>query len=188
MKRIFKAVCIGLLSLIGILVIVGFFLPKQYSVTRTVVIQAPAETIFESVNNFRMWAHWSPWHNIDSTTQIQYGGPISDVGSSMSWKSENKKVGSGRQEITINEPNTYIKIALFFSGWDKPSHAIWTFKPITKNETSVTWSYQTETNNNIIYKYLSLLIMPMLGKNYEEGLQNLKKYVEKSHFLKPSFE
>jgi uncharacterized protein YndB with AHSA1/START domain len=178
--KILKFIFIALLSLLSVLVIVGFFLPSQYAVRQSITIQAPAEEVFQAVNNFKVWENWSPWHLMDPNQRVTYQGTAAGVGAIMAWHSKKRSVGSGKQEIVVSDPNRYIKMALAFEGWDKPTYATWAFKELPENSTHVTWSYETEVENHILHKYLCLLMQPFLKNNYKEGLARLKRYIEKA--------
>jgi ribosome-associated toxin RatA of RatAB toxin-antitoxin module len=178
--KILKFIFIALLSLLSVLVIVGFFLPSQYTVRESITIQAPAEEVFQAVNSFKAWENWSPWNLMDPAQHVTYQGPAAGVGAIMAWHSKKKSIGTGKQEIVASDPNRYIKTALAFEGWDQPTHATWAFKELSENSTQVTWCYETEVGNHILHKYMSLLMQPFLKKNYKEGLERLKRYVEKA--------
>jgi uncharacterized protein YndB with AHSA1/START domain len=112
--KILKKIVIGVVALLALLVLIGFMLPAKTHVARSVVINAPAETVFTLINNFHEFNRWSPWAQRDPETRYQFEGPESGVGAKMSWASDKPEVGSGSQTIIEAEANTTVVTALDF--------------------------------------------------------------------------
>jgi hypothetical protein len=177
--RLIKYIFIALLSIATLAFIIGLFLPSEYHLERSIIIQAPASSIFEEVDNLKNWQHWSPWKDRDPNARMTYEGPEAGVGSQMLWASNNPKVGEGSQEIIISTPNTFLSIRLTFKGWDGSATADWHFEEQAGGMTKVSWSHNSSIGKNVLYKYMSILMKPMLIKDYDRGLSQLKAYVEK---------
>lgn len=173
-----KKLLIGLLAVIALVVLIGVMLPSNIRVSQSILINAPADMVFEEVNNFKQWSHWSPWHKKDPTAVMTYEGPDSGVGCKMMWDSKNPKVGKGSQEIIKIIPNRHIEVALSFAGWNHITRANWDFEEREGNSTYVTCSYTSHTGKNIWHKYMAIMIKPSLEKDYIKGLQQLKAHVE----------
>ena len=94
-----KRVIIGLVTLIVLIVVIGFLLPRQVHVERSIVINAPQAQLFEALNSFKRFNEFSPWAALDPNTQYTYEGPESGVGAKMSWVSNDPDLGSGTNEI-----------------------------------------------------------------------------------------
>lgn len=174
MKKLF----LGLLTVIAIVVVVGLLLPSHARLSESIVINAPANTIFEELSNFKEWKNWSPWQKKDPNAITTYEGPDAGVGCKMNWDSKDPKVGKGFQEIIQSIPNKHIEVALSFAGWDHTTRANWDLKEQAENSTQVTWSYSSQIGNNILHKYMSIMINPSLKKDYIQGLQQLKAHIE----------
>ncbi len=174
MKKLF----IGLLAVIAVLVLIGVVLPSNTRLSESILINAPADMIFEEVNNFKQWNNWSPWQKKDPTAVMTYEGPDAGDGCKMIWDSKNPKVGKGSQEIIKSIPNRHIEVALSFAGWNHTTQANWDFEEREGNSTQVTWSYTSLIGSNIWHKYLIIIIKPTLRKDYIQGLQQLKAQVE----------
>jgi len=91
-----KKVILGILAAI-LLVIVGLcaivaMQPSEYKVTRTAVVNAPPEKVFDQVNDLHKWDAWSPWAKLDPNMKKSYAGPESGPGSTYSWAG-NDQVG-----------------------------------------------------------------------------------------------
>ena len=68
-----------------------------YTVTREVVVAAPAAAVRERLVDFRRWRDWSPFEDLDPGMQRTYTG--SGPGSSYEWAGS-MKAGAGRMELT----------------------------------------------------------------------------------------
>jgi hypothetical protein len=176
--KILKYIFGGALVLMMLIVVVGFFLPSTYELKESIVINVPAEIVFNEVNSFKNWNNWSPWQDKDPNAIISYEGPDAGVGSSMLWYSNDAKVGKGSQEIIASIPNKHIKTALKMVGWDTVSNATWDFSEEELNRTKVTWTFNTHVGKNIFYKYMVMMFKPALRKDYSKGLQQLKAHLE----------
>ena len=161
------------------LVVVGFFLPKQVHVERTIIINASQDKVFQQVNTYKNYNDWSPWFKLDPDADYEFSGPDSGVGATMSWQSEDSQVGSGSQKIVESRSPSFVKSELVFGEDPNPGYAIFELEELGPRETKVTWSFDADFGSNIIGRYFGLFMDGMLGPSYEEGLQSLKKNIEK---------
>jgi hypothetical protein len=63
--RFLKWVILVIGTLAILLVVGGFILPREVSVTRSVDIEASASNVFVHVNSMQANVGWSPWLGID---------------------------------------------------------------------------------------------------------------------------
>ena len=94
-------IVIAVLLLILIAVIAAR--PSDFHVTRSALIAAPPEAVFEQVNNLHHWEAWSPWVKLDPVAKSTYDGPPAGTGAAFAW-SGNRNIGEGR--MTIIESRT----------------------------------------------------------------------------------
>ncbi|ACE05708.1 hypothetical protein Aasi_0268 [Candidatus Amoebophilus asiaticus 5a2] len=179
--KLIKYTFIALISTFVFALIVGLFLPSNYQVKESIIIDTPINIVFNEVNSLRQWSNWSPWQQKDANIYINYEGPESGVGCKMLWDSKNPKVGKGSQEIVKSVPNKHIQTVLKFAGWDGITKASWDFEEQEHNKTTVTWTFNSQIGRNILYKYMSLIFKPALKRDYAKGLQQLKKHAEQSY-------
>ncbi len=165
-----------LVSLLLIIVLVGFFLPQTSRVSRSLVIKAPKETLFNLVNDLREWEKWSPWYSIDPNMKITYHNGGVGKGASYSWTSDHKRVGSGSLAITNTTDMDRIDTELNFTGQD-PGQGEWHFEEVSGG-VEVTWVMNATMGANPLKRYFGLLFDRMLGPQFEEGLRNIKREAE----------
>ena len=172
LKRILIAVGLLLLGLI----IVSQFLPSKYHVERSIVIAAQADAIHPWVNNLKKWPEWSAWTAAkDPTLVYSYEGPEEGVGAISKWDA--KKMGEGSMKLTASEAGKLVQFDLSFAHGKYLSTGTFTFAPDTGG-TKVTWGMDGNVSRNPLDRFFSLLMDSMIGKDFEEGLGNLKKKAE----------
>ena len=98
---------IGSLLLIAAFLVVVWFQPDDYRLTRQTVIAAPAAAVFAQVNDLQKWDDWSPWAKLDPNAKVTFSGPQSGPGATFTWDG-NDKVGAGTMTITESKPNERI--------------------------------------------------------------------------------
>lgn len=174
--RVVRVLLIGVAALIAILVLVAYLLPREVTVMRQTVIEAPPESVFPWVSSLQKAAEWSPWMGLDPDLQVTYEGPPEGVGNKMSWVSQKSEVGSGTQEITASVPNEKVETALDFGDMGVAKAAI-LLSP-EGNGTKVTWTLVSDMGMNPMGRYIGLMLDSWVGKDYEKGLANLKLKVE----------
>lgn len=175
MSKFLKNLTLGLALFMLVLGLIGFTLPSSKALQRSVVINAPASKIFPFVNNLKNFNLWSPWSKLDPDTEYVFTGPDEGIGARVVWKSENKSVGEGSQEIVESRTHEYVKTNLNFGGGG-PANAEF-FLDQNGGSTKVTWTFQTEFEG-MLARYFGLMLDKWVGGAYEEGLQNLKSYGE----------
>jgi uncharacterized protein YndB with AHSA1/START domain len=172
-------ILLGLVAVIVVFLLIASRRPSEFRITRTGVINAAPEAVFPHVNDFHLWQEWSPWAKRDPNCEIAYDGPSSGEGAKFAWNG-NKEVGKGKMTIIESSPHKRIAIRLEFL---KPFKAINTaefkFEP-EGNGTQVTWSMFGK--NNFMGKIFNMIIDcdKMVGKDFEQGLANLKSVAESS--------
>ena len=95
-----------------VLVLVGLVLPSGFAVERSIVIDAPARTIYDYVVEPKQWTRWSVWTKRDPDMRITYSGPPFGIGAKWSWVS--KSEGTGSMQFTKVEPDKRVEYSLFF--------------------------------------------------------------------------
>ena len=175
---ILKRVIIGLVTLIVLLVVIGFLLPRQVHVERSIVINAPQAQLFEALNGFKRFNEFSPWAALDPNTTYTYEGPESGVGARMSWVSKDTDLGSGTNEIVESKAPDLIRTKLNFGG--QLAEATFTFVP-ADGATRVTWGFDGDLGNNPIMRFVGLMFDKWIGSDYEKGLARMKQVMEQGN-------
>lgn len=174
----FKKILLVIVGLVAVLGVVIQFQPSTFSVTRTTTIGAPAEKVFELVNDFHNWEKWSPWTKLDPNIKITYSGSPSGNGAIFSWIG-NRAAGEGNMTITSSQPSTHIGIRLeFIKPFASTAQNDFTFTS-NSGATEVSWNMSGE--NNFLSKAFCLFMGGMekvIGPDFEKGLAQMKSAAE----------
>ncbi|MBI3789448.1 MAG: SRPBCC family protein [Gemmatimonadetes bacterium] len=170
-------ILLAVVAVIAVILVLAMTKPSTFEVVRRATIKAPAEKLFPLVNDFHGWAAWSPWEELDPTMQRTFTGPASGLGAAYAWQG-NKKVGSGRMEITGETRPTNVTIKLdFITPWEGHNVTVFSFTPVADG-TEVTWTMTGPTN--FMWKVMSVFMNmgDMIGKDFDKGLAKMKRVGE----------
>ena len=173
-----KKILLGLVAIIAIILVVTAFQPGEFSVKRSLAIAAPAQALFDQVNDHRKFVVWNPWLKLDPNAKNTFSGPVSGVGSVCSWEG-NSDVGVGSATIIESKPGELVRQRM---DWKKPmegtSTVDFTFKP-EGGKTLVTWHIYGA--NNYMSKVMCLFMSmdKMIGGQFEIGLASLAAIAER---------
>ncbi|MFM9975928.1 MAG: SRPBCC family protein [Beijerinckiaceae bacterium] len=151
--------------------------PDRFLIARKIRINAPREKVFPLINTIQRWTEWSPWQTKDPAIQ-QTLGPITEgIGAYQEWKGNNK-VGEGRMEIVESAALSRIVYRLdFLRPMKAQNRAVFTLTD-TGGATEVTW--EMDGPSPLLSKIMDTLMNmdKMIGRDFENGLANLKKLSE----------
>jgi len=179
LKKAILVILVVTVAAVAAFAVVVAFQPDDFTVTRTASINAPAEKVFEQINDFHKWEAWSPWVKIDPTMKTTYSGPASGPGASYAWVG-NSDVGEGKMTILESHPPSHIKIDLEFIS-PFAAKNITEFKVAANGDKSnITWTMSGK--NNFLMKAFSLLVNmdKVVGADFDKGLEQLRTVVESS--------
>lgn len=151
--------------------------PSSYDVSRTVEIGRPPEAVFNYLKYLRNQDEWSPWARKDPHMKKGFRGTDGTVGAVSSWEGD-KQVGSGQQEITHIVEGRRIESQLrFLKPWKSTSGAYLDVEP-AGSRTLVRWGFKGSLGFPMRIMMLFMSMEKMVGKDFEEGLSNLKTLLE----------
>ena len=162
---------------IAIILLLAMSKPNSFRVERGAAIQAPPERIFPLINEFPNWPRWSPWEKLDPAMKKDMSGPPSGVGSSYAWEG-NSKAGKGRMEITESDQPRRVKIDLNFIKPFKSNNVTEFNLQPRDGGTHVHWTMDGPAPLMTKVMMVFMNMDKMVGKDFEEGLANLKRVAE----------
>jgi hypothetical protein len=172
--KILKIIGVIVLVIVVILGIVIAMQPAKGHIEKSIVINASPAVVYRELNGFASMTKWSPWAKMDTAAQYIYEGPQTGVGAKVNW--DGKKVGKGSQWIDESVENQRINCQLAFEGFEGEASAAFILSAEGQG-TNVVWTYDGE-NNGISGKAMWLMMGSMMPGMYEQGLIDLKTYVE----------
>jgi uncharacterized protein YndB with AHSA1/START domain len=163
---------------IAVILILAATKSDTFRIERSGTINAPADRIFAVLNDFRQWGGWSPWEHKDPDMKRTYGGPERGKGATYGWEGD-KNVGTGRMEILEAKTPSKLVIKLdFFKPFEAHNTAEFTMLP-QGNGTNVHWVMHGPSNFMSKVMGVFMNFDKMVGKDFEQGLANLKRLTEK---------
>lgn len=166
-------------ALVALLVLLGIIAPKNYNVFRTIKIDRPKEEVFEYLRHIKNQEIWSPWAKKDPDMKRKYTGTDGEPGFVSYWNG-NKVVGEGEQEITKLIGTDRIEGELrFLKPFKSTSNCYFDVNDQGNNTTRVTWGFSGKNAFPINIMMLFMNMDKSVGGDFEEGLADLKKEMEK---------
>jgi uncharacterized protein YndB with AHSA1/START domain len=177
--KILKIIGLVILGLIVLLLLVSAFVNKDMNVTKEVIINKSRQEVFAYVKLLKNQDNYSKWGSMDPNMKKSYSGTDGTIGFVSAWDG-NKDVGAGEQEIIKIDEGNRIDYALRFTKpFKSKADCFITFADAGENQTKVQWGFKSKMTYpmNIILLFMSA--DEMVGKDFETGLSNLKKVMEK---------
>jgi hypothetical protein len=170
--RTIRNMLIGLAIVFTLMILIAFFLPPDKHAEASVLVRAPAFTIYSLVNDFSSWKRWSPWTARDSQMVVTCEGPVSGVGAMVRWTSPDRRTGNGSLKIRDADPYKSIRMELHWMDNDS-SEFLWLF-----SEKPVTWRIDVR-NLSLLERYSGLFLQPLMNPYLEQGLDSLRSVSER---------
>jgi len=149
-------------------------LPPEYSVERTVRVEAPPTAVYAVVAKLETRPRWSAWFVRDPSAQTAFAGTPGAVGSTMRWNGD--KIGRGTVAITALEDARSVTTRLeLLAPMASVSADTFVLEPDGAG-TRVRWRNTGRLSG--VNRMFGPFIDRVLGPDYEQGLERLKKLVE----------
>ncbi|NLY92802.1 MAG: SRPBCC family protein [Myxococcales bacterium] len=164
-----------LVSLVLLLLVIGFFLPTDYHVTRSRTVRASCEEAYAVVEDLETYGYWMPWLEKDPTAKIVVGEPSRGEGARYRWTSE--KVGSGAYVIRKAEPYARVLAEIDFGEMGK-SEVYFVFEGDGAT-CDVVWGFRGEGQGpRPLAGWFATLMDAMVGRDFERGLARIASLAE----------
>ena len=166
-----------LAGVVLLLLVLYLLAPATYDVSRTVEVRKAPEAVFDYLKYLRNQDDWSPWGQKDPNMKKGFRGTDGTVGAVSTWEG-NKQVGAGEQEITRIVSGQRIESQLrFLKPWKSTSDAYLEVEP-APGGSLIRWGFKGSNGFPMRLMMLFMSMDKMVGKDFEEGLSNLKARLE----------
>ncbi|SNZ19566.1 SRPBCC family protein [Cohaesibacter gelatinilyticus] len=142
-------------------------LPKQIKVERQATISATPSAILTLAASNEGYQRFNPYLSADPNLKISHFGPSSGIGSGFTFDG---KDGKGSQTVAELSSNS-VRYAIDLGPMGKPAQTI-EVNPVTGGSL-VTWSMDMDLGYNPIARIFGLFMDGMVGRTFEQGLDNL---------------
>ena len=178
--KILKKILIIIAILIVIPLIGALFVKGDYAVERQVVINKPKGDVFNYIKYVKNQDNYSVWNQRDPAMKKDFKGTDGTVGFVYAWVSENKKVGTGQQEITSIKDGERIDMKLTFKvPFEATDYGYLITEPAGENSTNVKWGFTGKMPYPFNFMCLFMDMDKEVGPDLQGGLNNLKAVLEK---------
>lgn len=170
-----KIIIYILAMLIAIILIVPIFLPANYQVERSTVIDAPVSKTFMAAADYSLRNKWDPWILMDPEATVVVNQAPDIIGTYYTW--EGNIIGKGKLTIQNIEVNKKVESKIeFIEPREMVSDIFWTFEE-KGDSTLIRWGFKGELSYPF-EKWAGLFMDKQLGTSFEKGLSNFKNLVE----------
>lgn len=178
--KILKTILFGIVGLVGLLLITALFVKKDYAVEREIIINKPKQEVYDYIRLLKNQNNFSKWASLDPAMKTSFKGTDGTVGFISSWESKNDNVGAGEQEITKIAEGERIDYALRFKvPFESNCDAYMITEDAGNNTTKVKWGFSGKYDYPMNIMNLLMDMEKAIGGDFELGLSNLKKIMEK---------
>ena len=172
--QVVKTLPYAVLGFIAVLFLIGLALPRHAVVETSVRTDAQPATVFALVNNFRHVNLWTTRYDADPNVRLDYRGPQSGVGATVSWRSA--LIGSGTEVIVESRPFESV-VTTVNPGEPGESSNRYRITP-DGTATVLTWRFETDYGFNVLARFMALLVRGVLEKELADGIKNLAALAE----------
>lgn len=178
---IFKRVGLGVGLATLLVIAVGLFLPRTYTIERSIVIAAPQNHIHELCGNLEEWPRWTPWFKADPGLEISLGNRTSGEGAAQSWQGKGSR---GRLTFTRSDPAWGIGFDLELNNGSTEANCTLRYA-LVDSGVQVTWDMTGDAGYNILDRFFGLMMDTVMGPMFDEGLTRLKLVAEEAPSAPP---
>jgi len=178
--KILKYLGLALTAVLAFVLITGLFLPKEYTLSRTVTIERSNADVYNYVKYLKNQSYYNVWAQMDPNQITTYTGEDGQVGFTSAWKSEVDSVGAGSQTIVaMNEGASIDYEIIFTEPFESTMQTSMVFAPVDSSSTKLTWNFRGDMNYPFNVMLLVYDMEKTLGKDLQQGLNNVKAILEK---------
>lgn len=178
-KKILLAIGALIVLLVAAVVILAFTVKTDLKVEREITVNRPKAEVFDYVRKIKNQNHWGPWSKKDPAMKQEFKGDDGFPGFISSWKSDNADVGAGEQEIKKVVDGERIDTELRFKEpFETTSDAYIITEAAGPASTKVKWGFTSNMPRPLNLMCLVVDMDKEVGKDFEEGLSNLKRILE----------
>ncbi|MBS3993045.1 MAG: SRPBCC family protein [Bacteroidetes bacterium] len=176
-----KKIFFGFVIIIAIPLIATLFISKEVNYEKSIVINAPLETVWNNVNSLSAMDTWCPWNDYDPNMKKEMTGVDGTVGAMESWESDVEQVGKGSQTLANIQAPYLIETDLkFYTPYESEAKAYIKLAEEI-NGVKVTWGFNSKMPYPFNLMKLWMNMGEMMDNDWNTGLNKLKVLCEMQH-------
>ena len=158
-----------------VLILIGLLLPSHARIERATAIDAHPATVFALLNDSRQVNKWAPVTEDDPNARLDFSGPFSGVGATMTWHGQ--IIGRGRQTIVESEPYERIVSEVEADNGRRSTNLL--SLDAEDGGTRVSWIYERDYGLNLAGRFFALFLDGIVGPELDERLAALAQMAER---------
>ncbi|WP_432557465.1 SRPBCC family protein [Granulicoccus sp. GXG6511] len=148
----------------------------SFSITRRTHIEASQDRVRDFVEDFRKWSGWCPWEQDGVELERSFAGPKRGVGATYAWAGKGH-ARTGTMVMT-GAGDDGVDIDLLFTFPCPVRQQVRVEVTPAGEGTDVVWTMSGRHNWVGEFVFRVSALERRMGKDFEDGLQRLKKLVE----------
>ena len=164
-----------LIAFVSFLLALPWFLSRRPRVVRRAILRGNPATIFPLLNDLRNWPLWTEWSRREEMHFFYEGAPAG-VGATQRWN-------CGKMEATLHitqsVPDERVAYDLDIGGGKYHLEGLFSLEPVGAN-TRITWVCSWLAHANPYARYMDLIFVWWIGRDFERGLDHLRELVERA--------
>ena len=170
---IIKNLLIGTIGLFVVVTLMSLLLPSDIKVSRAVIINAPEDSVYKQIADFKNWKNWHPLFKNDSSV-ITFSNP------SFGKNAYCNIIFNGKKShlVITNSDSSFVQ----FLSQEKDAFDIEneiSIVPVKEqNNLRIEWKALTKLHWYPWDKFYGIFIDRITGNGYQQSLESLKDYIE----------
>lgn len=179
-KKILIALVAIVVLLVAAIAVASFVTPTDLKAEREVTINRPKAEVYEYVKLLKNQNNWGPWYKKDPAMKQDFRGTDGTVGFVSHWDSKSEDVGEGEQEIKKLVEGERVDTELrFIRPFESKADAYLILEAAGDDQTKAKWGFSSTMPRPMNLMLLFIDMDKEIGKDFDEGLNNLKSILEK---------
>ncbi|MEY4564777.1 MAG: hypothetical protein RLZZ618_4054 [Pseudomonadota bacterium] len=151
--------------------------PDTFAVERSITISAPPAKVHALIDDLRAYNTWNPYAKKDPQMKLTYRGAPKGVGAGFDFEG-NKESGKGSIDVLESDAGKVVMALRMTSPMEADNRVV--YKLVPKGDaTEVSWTMGGAVPYMAKVIHLVINIDKMVGKDFEQGLSDLKSLAEK---------
>lgn len=176
--KILKYIGLFIVGAIVLALVAALFVSNDFKYEKSIVINAPVDSVWLNINSLSALDKWSPWNDYDPNMKKSMSGTDGTVGAMQSWESPHEKVGKGSQTITkLVAPNRFESELKFYDPYESEAQA-YVILEKEGDGTKATWGFKSDMPYPFNLMKVFMNMEDMMGEDWSRGLSKLKKISE----------
>lgn len=169
-----------MLGFVALVLVLALFIKNEFAVERQILINKPTAKVFNYLRFLKSQDDFSVWALTDSNMEKSISGTDGMVGAISRWKSNNKDIGTGEQEIIGIVENKQVDLELRFKEpFESKDHAYFLTEAQGDSSTIVKWGFDGRMDYPMNFMLPIIGMEKELGVMLQTGLDKLKIVLEK---------